>query len=253
MKFVTHRIVNPAGNAPKFSDFVQNLLKQASDEAKPGLGQDMDGEPRGQQRGQVINTEGEKDMTNNPECPKEQGGNARPDKGGKTDQNKNEQTDKEASKNRSKPTKAAAKKQAKCGKEMGESSGAGKVTEDHSEAAPGDDENPNPKVLINTEPNHQKGESTEPSKAKGKSKKQPGEPVSAKLKSKFQKVASMNRLQKLALFASLSSNKNYPVQYAEAMAGVKVANMTSEEKEWFKDFWLTMYPPEYVKEMVADR
>jgi len=245
MKFVTHRIVNPAGNAPGFDEFVQNMLKQASEEAKPGLGMDTDGEPRGQMRGQVVNTEGEEDMTNDPQCP-DQGGNARPDKGGTTDQKDNEQSDKEGSAKK-------RNKKAECGKEMGESDDAGKVTEDHSEAGPGDDENPEPKVMINSEPNHQKGESTDPGKAKGKSKKQPGEPVAAQIKAKFEKVASMGRLQKLVLFASLSSNKTYPIEYAEAMAGVKVANMTNEEKSWFKDFWLTMYPPEYVEEMVADR
>lgn len=245
MKFVTHRIVNPAGNAPGFDEFVQNMLKQASEEAKPGLGMDTDGEPRGQMRGQVVNTEGEEDMTNDPQCP-DQGGNARPDKGGTTDQKDNEQSDKEGSAKK-------RNKKAECGKEMGESDDAGKVTEDHSEAGPGDDENPEPKVMINSEPNHQKGESTDPGKAKGKNKKQPGEPVAAQIKAKFEKVASMGRLQKLVLFASLSSNKTYPIEYAEAMAGVKVANMTNEEKSWFKDFWLTMYPPEYVEEMVADR
>ncbi len=245
MKFVTHRIVNPAGKAPNFDDFVQNMLRQASEEAKPGLGQDTDGESRGQMRGQVINTEGEEEMTNDPQCP-DQGGNARPDAGGTTDQKENKQSDKEGSNKKT-------NKKAKCGKEMGESGNAGKVTEDHTDASPGDDEHPDPKVMINSEPNHQKGESTNPGKAKGKSKKQPGEPVTSALKSKFEKVASMGRLQKLVLFASLSSNKTYPIEYVEAMAGIKVANMTSEEKSWFKDFWKTMYPPEYVEEMVKDR
>ena len=245
MKFVTHRIVNPAGNAPDFDEFVQNMFKQASEEAKPGLGMDTDGEPRGQMRGQVVNTEGEEDMTNDPQCP-DQGGNARPDKGGTTDQKDNEQSDKEGSAKK-------RNKKAECGKEMGESDDAGKVTEDHSKAGPGDDENPEPKVMINSEPNHQKCESTDPGKAKCKIKKQPGEPVAAQIKAKFEKVASMGRLQKLVLFASLSSNKTYPIEYAESMSGVKVANMTNEEKSWFKDFWLTMYPPEYVEEMVADR
>jgi len=258
MKFVTHRIVNPAGDAPDFNEFVENLLKQASEEAKPGLGIDTDDEPRGQQRGQVVNTEGEEDMTNDPQPPK-QGGNARPDSGGTTDQKDHEQSDKEGS--AEEPVKEAEAtetetqetKEAECGKEMGESDDAGKVTEEHSDAGPGDDENPEPKVKINDDPNYQKGESTDPGKAKGDSKKQPGEPVAAQIKAKFEKVASMDRLQKLVLFASLSSNQSYPVEYAEAMAGIKVANMTNEEKEWFRDFWLTMYPPEYVENMVKDR
>ena len=258
MKLITNRIANPAGNAPKWSDWVANLMKdaaanaasqqikEASDKAAPGIGMDTDDEPRGQMRGQVVNTEGEEDMTNNPESPK-QGGNARPDQGGTTDQKDHEQSDKEGA------AEEVETKEAKCGKEMGESDDAGKVTEDHTEASPGDDENPEPKVLINNDPNYQKGESTNPGKAKGDNKKQPGEPVSAQLASKFRKVASMDRLQKLVFFASLSSNKEYPIEYSEAMAGIKVANLTSEEKEWFKDFWQTLYPPEYVAEMVADR
>ena len=139
---------------------------------------------------------------------------------------------------------------------MGECSDAGAVTENHTDAGPGDDEMPEPKILINNDPNYQKGESTDPGKVKGDKKKQPGDPVVNKASSatlKFHKVASMDRLQKLAFFASLTSNKEYPVAYAEAMAGLKFANLTDEEKTWFKDFWLTMYPQEYVNEMVADR
>ena len=253
MKLITNRIVNPAGDAPKWSDYLENLMKEAqsqtkesSEKAAPGIGMDTDGEPRGQMRGQVINTEGEEDMTNDPQPPK-QSRNARPDSGGTTDQKDHEQSDKGDA------TEEVETKEAKCGKEIGESDDAGKVTEDHTEAGPGDDEHPEPKTLINNDPNYQKGESTDPGKAKGDSKKQPGEPVVAQLAAKFRKIASMDRLQKLVFFASLSSNKGYPIEYAESMAGIKVANLTGEEKEWFKDFWLTMYPPEYVSEMVADR
>lgn len=252
--FVTNRIVNPTGSGPTFDEWVHKILKQA-EEAKPGLGQDMSDEPRGQQRGQTINTEGEEDMTNDPQCPGEQGGNARPDTGGTTDAKTHEQKDKESS-SKSK-TKSAETKSAKCGKEMGESSDAGKVTEQHSEAGPGDDENPDPKVLINNDPNYQKGEST--NGGKGKSDKKDKKETKANLKSKFQKIASMNRLQKLVLFAQLSSNKNsrgvsaYPIEYVEAISGLKFANLTKEEKTWFSDFWKTLYPAEYVAEMVKDR
>lgn len=252
MKLIANRIINPAGDGPTFQEWLEKFVKQAS-EAKPGTGlPDGEKDPRGQNRGQVINTEGEEDMTNDPEMPKEDDKSARKDTGGTTDTKK-------------------ASKTAECGKEMGESSDAGKVTEEHTEAGPGDDENPEPKVLINNDPNCQKGESTDPAKAQGKSKKQPGDPVVGKgkgksekkekkssAKSRFAKVASLDRLSKMKLFASLSSNKQYhlgnrPLDYVEAMVGMTFANMTEEEKGWFRDFWLTMYPPEYVDEMVKDR
>ncbi len=260
MNFFTNRIVNPAGDGPSFEDWLVDYLaknaddqigqeKVASEKAAPGIGMDAGNEPRGQMRGQVINTEGEEAMTNDPEMPKEQGGNARPDTGGTTDQKKHEQADKGAS---------SAERQdniveATCGKEMGESDDAGKVTEEHTEAGPGDDQNPDPKVLINNDPCYQKGESTDPAKAKGKSKKQPDDPVVKAQSRQFKKIASMNRNEKLALFATLSANKTNPITYVEAMTNLKFANMTDDEKTWFKDFWKVLYPPEYVEEMVADR
>lgn len=267
MKLIANRIVNPTGDGPTFQEWLERYAAQIQEkeaaEAKPGIGMPDGGkDPRGQGRGQVINTEGEEDMTNDPELPKEDDTSARKDTGGTTDQKSNKKESKSTPK---------VEKEAKCGKEMGESSDAGKVTEDHTEAGPGDDENPEPKVLINNDPNYQKGESTDPAKAQGKSKKQPGDPVVGKGKSKskkedkkatakprFEKVASMDRISKMKLFASLSSNKQYhiggrPLDYVEAMVGLTFANMTEEEKRWFRDFWLTMYPPEYVDEMVKDR
>ena len=117
-------------------------------------------------------------------------------------------------------------------------------------------------MLINNDPNYQKGESVDPAKAQGKTKKQPGDPVvgkSASNDNKFKKVASLNREEKIQLFAKLTSSMNKsgkpmnPIEYVEAFVGMKFANMTAEEKTWFKDFWNIMYPPAYVAEMVADR
>jgi len=262
MNFITNRIVNPVGDGPTFNDFIENLIKSAENnkpeqtevvtaagEAKPECKDDG----RCQDRGQVISDKGEAgeghQSGESVKGKSDQGGNARPDKGGKTDQDKNEQTDKGGSTN-------VKTKEAACGKEMGESGAAGKVTEDHTDAGPGNDENPDPKILINNDPCYQKGESTDggKSKSKGKSEgKSEGKDKKSSVTLKFQKIATMNRLAKLTLFASLTSNKEYPIQYAEAMSGLKVANLTDEEKSWFTDFWLTMYPQEYVDEMVADR
>ena len=232
MKFVTHKILNPAGNSVQWEEW---LAKTAA-EAKPGIGLDGDD---GEGKGQVINTEGEEAMTNfkDPK-PEEDGGKAKSSKG-----------DKKPDKEEKESASAAKTKEAGCGKEMGECSDAGKVTEKHTEACPGDPQNPEPKTLINNDPNYQKGESTKGG-AKGKDKK---EDAVAKVVQKFQKVSSMDRLDKIILFASLSSNKNYPIEYVEAMTGIKVANLTAEEKTWFKDFWLTMYPSEYVDQMIKDR
>ena len=329
MKFVTHKILNPAGNSVQWEEW---LAKTAA-EAKPGIGLDGDD---GEGKGQVINTEGEEAMTNfkDPK-PEEDGGKAKSskDKGEKTakitkaaitslqnrlaayepkgveltfkklqytlneaqkilkqNPNSNAQqlysslssidgmedevlqwiftelsrshatddfanydfaNDPNSVQPATPPTTpqapmTASVKKAGCGKEMGECSDAGKVTEKHTEACPGDPQNPEPKTLINNDPNYQKTKGG----AKGKDKK---EDAVAKVVQKFQKVSSMDRLDKIILFASLSSNKNYPIEYVEAMTGIKVANLTAEEKTWFKDFWLTMYPAEYVDQMIKDR
>jgi hypothetical protein len=225
MKLISNKILQPVGDTKSFQDYIDSLLqpKTAAQEAKPGTGIDNEGEPK--ERGQVINTEGEKEMTNNPELPKD-------DKSGGKKEEKKESAVK---------TKKTVK--ADCGKCMGDSPDAGKDTEKHTEAAPSDGE---PKVLINNDPNYQKGESTNMKKTDKKDKK-------SSLKSRFQKIASMDRLNKLVLFASLSSSKEYPLDYVEAMTGLKFANMTEEEKSWMKDYWKTLYPPEYVEEMVKDR
>jgi len=238
MNFFHNRIATPVGNAPTFDEWLQKNfgveqnVKTAS-EAAPGIGLDMSDEPRGQQRGQVINNDNEEgahsyQQGESVDGKSDQGGNTRPDTGGTTDQNEHVQTDKGGS-------AITGVKEAHCGKEMGESDNAGKITEDHTEAGPGDDENPEPKVLINNDPCYQKGEST---KSKSKDKKQPGDPVVGKSSSstKFKKVASMSHKEKLALFASLSSNKHNPLPYVEAMVGLKFANLTDEEKEWFRNF-----------------
>lgn len=226
MNFISNKITNPTGNGITFDEWLQKQLKVAS-EAKPGTGLDMKGEPRGQQRGQVINNDNED-------------GSDSYQKGESVDGKKDQSEGK--SKKESKST--AVQKEAVCGKEMGESNDAGKVTEKHTEAAPGDDENKEPKVLINNDPNYQKGESTKPGKAKGKSKKASTQ--------KFKKIASLDRKDKLTVFASLYSHKN-PIEYVEAMTGIKVANLTSEEKEWFKKYWGIIFPEEYVTEMVKDK
>ena len=64
--------------------------EKTASEAKPGLGQDTGDEPRGQMRGQVINNDNEEGAHSYQEGEsvdgkQEQGGNARKDKGGKTD------------------------------------------------------------------------------------------------------------------------------------------------------------------------
>lgn len=273
--FFHNRITNAAAqpDPEAWDKWVNSVIKEASEEAKPGTGLPNDGkdDSRNSGNGQVINTEGEEAMTNDPEMSKEQGGNARPDKGGKTDQSDNKQSDKEGSaqtnaKQAGKPPfcpkckckaedctcddkEASASedvKEASCGKEMGESNDAGKVTETHTEAGPGDDENPEPKVLINNDPNYQKGESTNPGKVTGKNKKSSSQ-------HQFKKVASLNRQEKVALIAQLGTNPKNPVEYIEAMVGMKIANLTGEEKEALRRFWLTMYDEGYVDDMLADR
>lgn len=249
MNFIHNRISNPLGTGLTFEEWMQKTLaKQAEGRvAKP----EEDGS-RGEGRGQVINTEGEQDMTNDPN---KNAGQSQAE--GKKEVKKEKKEDKKEDKKEASSSQKTI--EAKCGKEMGESSDAGKVTEKHTDASPGDDENPNPKVLINNDPNYQKGESVNPGKVDGKNKKQPGEPVAkgngkkANTSPAFKKVASLNRQEKLGMFAYLSSQKHNPIEYVEAAVGLKFANMTPEEKSWFVDFWKVLYPEDYVKEMAKDR
>lgn len=246
MRFFTNRIVNPANEKNiSFDEYLVNLIsktaseeKQAS-EAKPGIGLPNDKDSRTPDVKQVINND-----------PLYQEG---------------ESTGK-AKKEDKKDKKASKEIVAKCGKEMGESHGAGKITEKHTEAAPGNDKNKEPKVLINNDPNYQKGESTKTKKKDGKEKK-----TSKKASShnSFKKISQLNQTEQLNLFAVLSSKKEYTnlpfrtasgeqtkkpsLLYVEAITGQKFANMKEEEKTWFKDFWKVIYPEEYVEEMVADR
>ncbi len=248
MNFFHNKIVNPAGDGPTFNDWVQKFLKEASteeeenqqpeevvtaSEAKP----ECDDDPRGQCRGQVANNDNEE---------------------GANSYQRGELVDGKPDQAEGKTSAESEEKvvEAKCGKEMGESNDAGKVTEEHTEAGPGDDNNPEPKVLINNDPNYQKGESTDPGKVKGKNKKQPGEPVVGKSSTSFKnfkKVASMNRQERIRLMAVLGSNKNNPMKYIEAMVGIKFANLTEEEKSFLVSFWRVLYPDSYVQNMVKDR
>lgn len=261
MKLFTNRIVNPVNNDVSFENWVASQVKQASKikearEAKP----ECEDDPRGACRGQSINNSNEDGAEfqkgESVDGKKSQGGNARKDTGGTTDQNKNKQKDKEASsKNKT--------VEAKCGKEMGECSDAGKITEKHTEAAPGDDES-DIKILINNDPNYQKGDSTK-GKSKGESKKS-DKPESkdkkekkASNKMKFEKISNMSEENKLGVFSMLTSREwptlrpNLVIAYAEALTGIKFANLKEEQKNKFKDFWKTLYPPEYVEEMVKDQ
>lgn len=237
MRFFHNKIIN-ASAAPDpqaWDRWVENFLKTAR-EAKPGTGIEGDGEkdPRNQGKGQVINNDNDQGAGQSYQDgesvkgKKPQGGNARPDKGGETSKSDNKQNDKEAS----------------CGKEMGESSDAGKVTEKHTPAGPGNDKNPNPKILINNDPNYQKGESVN-MKKKEKGKKAEFAP--------FKKIASLNRNEKVTLIAQLGLNKSYPIEYIEAVAGLKIANLTAEEKEELKTFWSILEPDDYVEKMLKDR
>ena len=247
MNFFHNKIVNPTGDGPTWDEWLQKQLKEAStdedtkvaSEAKP----ECDSDARCQDKGQVINNDNEEGANSYQEGESVSGKPNQAEGKGKA-KAKATESDEPTEKEVETDEKVV---EAKCGKEMGESDDAGKVTEKHTDAAPGDDSNPEPKVNINNDPNYQKGESTNPGKVKGKNKK------TEATSQGFKKVGSMTKKEKLALFASWTANKKNPIEYCEAMVGIKFANLTQEEKEWFRQFWLTMYPPEYVENMVADR
>ena len=243
MKFITNKILNPTGNETKFDDWVaKSFGKQASSEETKTASEaapECDGDPRGQCRGQVINNDNE------------EGANSY-QKGESVD-GKEDQKEGKKSKEADSQTQT---KEAECGKEMGECDKAGDVTEEHSDAANADVGKAQVEQNINNDPNYQKGESTDPGKIDGKKKKQPDDPVvgkSSATKNKYRKVASLKRQEKIQLFAALAANKTNPLNYVEAMVGIKLANMTEDEKNYLRRFWLTMYPRDYVENMIEDR
>lgn len=252
MNFFSQKIANPLGSNSSWDEWLENHFKTAeqkeASEAKP----ECDDDPRGQCRGQVINNDNEEGAHSYQEGESVDG---KPDQaeGGSKDKEANAQT----------PTKKAETKEAHCDKEMGECDKAGDVTEEHSDAGNADVGNAHVEQNINNDPNYQKGESTDPGKVDGKNKKTEAKAKSGTSKSAsskgFKKIACLGHSEKLSLFAHMSKQKTksgtpaYPMQYIEAMVGLKFSNMKDDEKEWFRKFWLTMYPDSYVEEMVADR
>jgi hypothetical protein len=242
MNFFSHKIANPAGNTATWDEWLENYLNKTASEAKP----ECDDDPRGQCRGQVVNNDNEEGAHSYQEGESVDG---KPDQaeGGS---NKEAQTSGEVKD--AQPDVDTTKK-SHCDKDMGECGKAGDVTEEHSDAGNADVGNAQVEQNINNDPNYQKGESTNPGKVDGKNKKTEAE------KRGFKKIASLNRQEKLELFAHMTSQQTksgtavYPMQYIEAMVGMTYANMKDDEKSWFRKFWLTMYPDTYVEEMVADR
>jgi hypothetical protein len=234
MNFFSHKIANPTGNTQSWDEWLDDHLKEAS-EAKP----ECEDDPRGQCRGQVINNDNEEGAHSYQE--------------GESVDGKPDQVE-GGSKKESEVSNTTKVVEADCGKDMGECDAAGKVTEEHTDAGNADVGNASVEQNINNDPCYQKGESTNPGKVDGKNKK-----TEASSKAGFKKIACLNRREKLELFAAMTERKTksgapaYPIKYIEAMVGVTYANMKDDEKEWFRKFWLTMYPESYVSEMVADR
>ncbi len=240
MHFFSHKITNPAGNAPTWDEWVNNFLNKEASEAKP----ECDDDPRGQCRGQVINNDNEPEAHSYQEGESVDGKPDQVEGGGKKESGTATEV-KEAD-------ATPGLKESHCGKDMGECDNAGKVTEEHSDAGNADLGNAAVEQNINNDPNYQKGESTNPGKVDGKNKKESSH-------KKFQKIASLDRKGKLELFAYMTSQKTksgtpaWPIAYVEAMVGEKFANLKDDEKKWFTAFWKTQYPDSYVTEMVADR
>lgn len=156
-------------------------------------------------------------------------------------------------------------KQANCGKEMGESTDAGKTTK-HTPASPGNDENKKPKLLINNDPHYQKGESVtgkKNTKTKAKNKtKTKGKKAESKFV--FKKISSLTDEQRLSLFKALASNENNvklgsknnkipTLMYVEAMTNLKFSNLNEKQKNKLVEYFKILYPEDFVKEMVKDR
>lgn len=235
MNFFSHKIVNPVGGGPTFSEWVQKEFGKVASEAKP----ECDDDPRGACRGQVINNDNEEGAHSYQEGESVDG---------KPDQKEGTDSDSDV-------------KKAHCDKEMGECGKAGDVTEEHCDAGNADVGEAHVEQNINNDPNYQKGESTNPGKVDGKNKKESSSKRQTKNASSrgFKKIASMGRKDKLQLFAHLTAQKTksgspaYPIEYVEAMLGETYANMKEDEKAWFRRFWETQYPDVYVEQMVKDR
>jgi hypothetical protein len=159
-------------------------------------------------------------------------------------------------------------------KGQGDCSSAGEITESPGPACADDDGATS--VMINSEPNHQKGESVDgkkeeksatasekkpEDKEEKKDDKEEAKPAvkptinaTSNVTWSFQKIGSLDRKAKVELLAKLGSNPKYPLEYAFAMVGMdKQANLTDEEKNFLRPFWKVLYPGDYVEKMLADR
>jgi hypothetical protein len=251
MNFIHNKITYPTGGGPTLDDIVDKILHTAKKEQeedtskispinndnKPEAHSYQEGEScgKGKKPGEDIDTMKNEDLE------------AEEAKGGKK------------SEAAAPPAEKTAKSEQECDRAMGKSQDAGKMVDDpKSHKEQGNCEKGEGAVTqqINAEPNYQKGESTDQSKAKPSSKKGPGDPVvgkSSASKPAFKKIAEMTRTDRIKTFAVLAANRHNPREYVEAMVGIKWANLTDKEKEFLRRFWRTMYPDEYVAEMIADR
>lgn len=258
-KFFHNRIVNPVSGGLNFQQWVEKITKEAA--AKKATKTAESSKEMGETSGA-----GEVTEKHSPAAPGDPNSdvsaliNNDPNyqKGESVDGKKKDE--KKSDKKESAATAQTAKK-ADCGKEMGESDAAGKETEKHTPAAPADEKS-DVKTLINNDPNYQKGESVSgkedqkdgsPRKDKGGATAKGVIKATKTAAAKLRKVASLNREEKLQLFAELSRNPKNPIAFIEAMVGLKIANMTKEEKQMLRDFWLTMFDEDYVEKMLADR
>lgn len=234
MNFVTHRILNPAGKGPSFKDWMENYLqKLAADkqaECKE-MGDCTDAGKVTEKHSPAASGDGVvSSPINNDPC--YQTGESVD--GVKKDEKK-APAKKEAPKAEKKEEKSEKKEDKKGDKKEASAKPAVK------EAKKTEDE---PTANIN---NNVQNDPELPKEDKKKAKK------CAESTGGFKKIAELERAEKLQLFATLSANPKNPIQYVEAMVGLKFANMTDEEKTWFKKFWGVLYPESYVTEMVKDR
>lgn len=166
-------------------------------------------------------------------------------------------------------------------KDSGCCSGAGEVTEKHK---PAKSEDGTDAVLINNDPNYQKGESVDGKKEEKKTDKVETKKTSAKVAKKakdepkaninnnvqnnpkkpdvkgkkasvtkvFKTASQMNESEKVKMIIALASNKNNPIEYIEAMLGIKMANLSPKNKALVKNYFTILYGEKYANEMVQD-
>ena len=225
-RFITN-ITNPCGGGPTMDEYVEKVLKEAAGVAAP---EKSDSKEPDKEKGQVINSEGEEGVTNDPKMPEDNTSKKSDTK--KTDDTEDDAKDKE---------------------DVKEAAGKAKAEDEDGEGIP---------ISLDADEEFQKGESVDGSKVTPDNKKTEAKRNSTKVKSAAKKCKECDCDPCTCKTAAKKCEKcdcdpcecdEKACSSASASKWMKISNLNPKEKKMLRSFWLTQYPREYVDAMIQDR